>query len=1039
MENNNQPLDPNEAYISNEQVSQKKNFEQLLPDERSFIQSLLQKNRRSYYISLFLVLMHLVELFSLVLRSRNFFYSSGLMPTFHIIITSFNLKFLIPQKSHDDFLYGLFIFNVIIIALGYFTMTRYITGLPKKNFFRKQLLGINLMLFQIYNWIILVPALHFCGFMLQNFEINSIITILTLLLSIIIASLYEYFDISTSFKIQDYLARNRSFSARIIFNYKLLVCIITGLNYFNESLMFTLYIWTAAQFLRSPPFHSYDISKIYFAGLSISIYGTVLYFFASQNFLIKVTSLDFAYMLFFAGSILAKFSVKLLDQTITRKIEGIIGSKTAVSLEDFQLYNREIYRHYRLSLERDLDSKIIFLTFFNSHLNQCQDVGVCPCKTIVLDDNKSLRKNKKALMMLIDSRFESYLKENENEKQLSIVFLNYCSFVLSILKTPSRVLNLIFTMKDKIKDFEAVIQMNILVKKSKKLLEKKLLNNDQYAQTLASVIFFDKDVKYVESKLKKVLEDMIKLHEILLKESNANERFLSYGNNIIQNLEKFKTKIMQLLDKNVRNTRLLQLTALTIKYLTEDLIFRNYYKQLNIKRINQNLLKKKHDKLDIFDNDSGIVFISLGTNLGSIEKVSKNFIKIFGFTESGELIGKNINILMPGLFSLQHDNYLKEFLRTGRGNFLTSGIQNLYGVNREGILFEIQLLIRLDTVFHDEFVVAGYAKIKRNVNNKVIMCDLYGNLMNYTKELKILFGFLEKQNDKEKIKVNMAVFMPELLERLFPTDIDLLKKKEFLDFKQKGFILLPKSDEEYDFTEFFDESFSLNIGISENFEEKFLHYKQKIYSKLRRISPHHFSFNRVHYIVKTLSFTESNESLIRVFEIQDIFELNEPKLFSQYITKKTDQLKNLLRNLVPDESDFEKKSEIKTTVIQSKTKKEDFLKTLKYKSGNLTIPKNEEKDEESSVSSNQKNAEAEILPTPSGTFDLESEFSLPMDNNEMLFEQRISEISNNQAQMMSSEDSITNEENRTQTIKASQISRVSSHASGDNKKTPFQF
>ena len=136
-----------------------------------------------------------------------------------------------------------------------------------------------------------------------------------------------------------------------------------------------------------------------------------------------------------------------------------------------------------------------------------------------------------------------------------------------------------------------------------------------------------------------------------------------------------------------------------------------------LKRINFMLMRKSHDALDIFDHDSGIVFISLGRDFTAITKISKNFLRVFGYSNPSEIIGKTLDFLMPQIFGMRHSSFIRSFVDSGKGRFLVSNLRNVFAVNKQGFVMEIQLLIRLDTVYHDEFVIAAYLKLQKNFNS----------------------------------------------------------------------------------------------------------------------------------------------------------------------------------------------------------------------------------------------------------------------------------------------------------------------------------
>jgi len=950
---------------------------------------------------------------------------------------------------------GLNLGFVLMVGLA---MSNLIIELPKKNFLRKQLLNLNLIVFQAYNWVLVVVMLNFSGFGLKN---GTFIAIMNIILIVFLGNAIEILEINVSFKLEDYLAQTRSFTSRLLYNYKLFIAIITGFDYFNEPLLLSYYIWTLLEYLKNPNFHSNFISRAYFSSLNFSIIAALAYYFIGIN-LISCKNFDLAYLLFFLGTIITKFSMKLLDFLINSKIEKILLNKGLIEVQDFQLSNREIYRNFIEAGEGNMNSRVLFLTFFANHQNSCKE-KTCKCFEIQLKNKEDFIKYKKIFLGLLKFRFQDFLARC-SEKDFPSIFLNFCSFLLTVLKTPSKVLNLLFAHRKRLKSMGDQLQAEILVKRAKKLLEKKLLNNDLYAQSLASVILFDKEVRHIEFRLKKIIQDMLKINDILLDDSQNTKKFIVLGREILKNLEKFKEKIMRLLDKNVKNVRLTQLAALTIKYLTEDLAFRNFYKQLNIKRINHMLSRKNHDSLDIFDHDSGIVFISLGQDFSTITKTSKNFLRILGFSDSSELLGKSLDFLMPKVFAMRHKELISDFVETGKGKLLISGLKSLFAVNKQGFLLEIKLLIRLDTIFHDEFVIAGYMKINKNVNNRTISMDIQGNLLNFTRDSDILFNFGLKNKDNI---INMGIFLPEIIEKLFPMKKEDFQDKDILDFKQKGFALIPKKEELY--TELISNgNFEILSGFSDiksrDLEKENLANREKIYECLRKITTQDYRFYRIHYIMKTLSFAEKRLD-IRILEILECFEVIEMKLFSQYLSRKTEKLRISLHK---DNIDSPGSQQIHENTIKLKPEPSNTYNNQLSIERDLTIREspnkkiktifNKDYSPSNSIQNdgnNQISHDNQILKAPnsnllmpenpqigsdsnkqtiSASFEVEdSDFSLGLDND-MDFEQKISEISNNLANKLSSDDSLTHQDERTQTYQASQISRVSSHASGDAKK-----
>ena len=50
---------------------------------------------------------------------------------------------------------------------------------------------------------------------------------------------------------------------------------------------------------------------------------------------------------------------------------------------------------------------------------------------------------------------------------------------------------------------------------------------------------------------------------------------------------------------------------------------------------------------------------------GLIESVNPATERLFGY-HAQELLGSNVNVLMPSPFNVEHDDYLKRYLQTGQ-------------------------------------------------------------------------------------------------------------------------------------------------------------------------------------------------------------------------------------------------------------------------------------------------------------------------------------------------------------------------------------
>ena len=76
---------------------------------------------------------------------------------------------------------------------------------------------------------------------------------------------------------------------------------------------------------------------------------------------------------------------------------------------------------------------------------------------------------------------------------------------------------------------------------------------------------------------------------------------------------------------------------------------------------------------------------------GIVESVNPAAERIFGY-KARELVGHNINKLMPAPFSQQHDAYIQRYLRTGRARIIGIGRESV-GLRKDGSTFPLDLAV----------------------------------------------------------------------------------------------------------------------------------------------------------------------------------------------------------------------------------------------------------------------------------------------------------------------------------------------------------
>lgn len=304
-----------------------------------------------------------------------------------------------------------------------------------------------------------------------------------------------------------------------------------------------------------------------------------------------------------------------------------------------------------------------------------------------------------------------------------------------------------------------------------------------------------------------------------------------------------------------------------------------------------------NDTLDIFDNDAGVVFISLGKTPGQIKRFSKNFPKIFG-SDQNEVKKKNISDFMPSVFAKVHDSILLHFVKTGKPAFLITNQNNVFGLTRQNMLMHLSLLTRLDTYFARDFLVGGFVKSLKNAASKTILLDIHGNFINCSREVG---NFLDISHLPRELqhKISIVMMIPDIFERLLPNNYEDVLNRKNTHFKMKGFLLAPS-----DLTEFNANTLMLKEKTYSSFNEfqaepdadhLYKNLRFSFFEKIKNLPPQDFKFYRIHFTLIIQNFS-NNAVNVRLIEIFDIFEVKDMKLQVQYLTRKNNKLAKLLKD-----------------------------------------------------------------------------------------------------------------------------------------------
>lgn len=187
-----------------------------------------------------------------------------------------------------------------------------------------------------------------------------------------------------------------------------------------------------------------------------------------------------------------------------------------------------------------------------------------------------------------------------------------------------------------------------------------------------------------------------------------------------------------------------------------------------MKEISEMETKEGIDALFLYATEG----ILVANNIGEITRVNPSAEKLFGY-EKDELLGKKIEVLVPGKFSGRHSSHREKFFGNPHARSMGAGME-LHGLKKDGSEFPVEISLSPYHTDHGAFVIAfivditirkqseeklkNYsADLEKQVRNRTLILQEAIDELEITK--KELHNALEKERELNELKsrfVSMA-------------------------------------------------------------------------------------------------------------------------------------------------------------------------------------------------------------------------------------------------------------------------------------------
>lgn len=194
-----------------------------------------------------------------------------------------------------------------------------------------------------------------------------------------------------------------------------------------------------------------------------------------------------------------------------------------------------------------------------------------------------------------------------------------------------------------------------------------------------------------------------------------------------------------------------------------------------------NALKKEKDRFQALFEYASIGIVVTDSN-GQIEMVNHFLMSQFGYSETRELVGKKIEVLIPRRYEKVHHKHREEYNKKPEPRSMGIG-RNLFAINKSGVEFPVEVSLSNFETNDGMFVIAFVVDI-------TLQKSIEASLLHQKNQLEINNKKIEELNDALEEKVDQRTSELQLAMEQIEASRDeltkaLSKEKELGDLKSR--------------------------------------------------------------------------------------------------------------------------------------------------------------------------------------------------------------------------------------------------------------
>ncbi|CAK80933.1 unnamed protein product (macronuclear) [Paramecium tetraurelia] len=361
---------------------------------------------------------------------------------------------------------------------------------------------------------------------------------------------------------------------------------------------------------------------------------------------------------------------------------------------------------YSKKMSQHQDQQILFeiYTVVRSHLQECKQIRIrkmlkmasfkqtCFCSIFQnqRDSFQNLEQCKEFLKLLLGQVLEDQLKEN-GCIQNSITYICYLteikkapiSAIYEIIRT-STIEKLQLRQKQIIHQLQQSSQI-----KFNQLIKKQNLVNQMF--DFKRAYQFEESLKVLKLNLYVIVKQEIEFYETLFAPIIDASILQDKGLQLVNNITFLEKQIQLVFRTNPQNGEC-------------DTIYKLFQKYINFNKVRPKLFKREGqltaefiqsiDKI-IYNQNSCVVQITLLQPRGNVIRYTRSFQQVLQYKDD-EIMNQNIKKFIPSIIASDHDQYLNNFVETGRINVLKRELRIILVKLKSGFVIPINTRLRIE-------------------------------------------------------------------------------------------------------------------------------------------------------------------------------------------------------------------------------------------------------------------------------------------------------------------------------------------------------